>query len=66
MTRQNNSTRAVSLDILSPGESVNVDFGRLFSHRRFNRFERESRSVVRSVSPDVLDLADAADDEILD
>ena len=63
MTQQNISTRAVPLDTTTPGESVTADSGRLSSHRRFNRFERESRSVARSVSPDVLDLADAGDDE---
>ncbi len=62
MTQQNVSPGVTSTGSKTTGESVNADTNRNASNRRFNRFERETRSV----SPDVLDLADARDDQFVD
>lgn len=62
MNQQNVSPGVTSTGSKTTGESVNADTNRNASNRRFNRFERETRSV----SPDVLDLADARDDQFVD
>lgn len=62
MTQPNISTTVTSSGFKNLGESVNAEANKQASNRRFNRFERETRSV----SPDILDLADARDNEFVD